>query len=318
MSGNAPCPSGRADRGVVPVRPTVFDIKRYATHDGPGIRTTVFFKGCPLSCSWCHNPEGQGVTPELLVDFDRCVRCGACVAICPTGATASDGDVVRTDRTWCTACGRCVPVCPNTARSLVGRALHYEEFLEAVTADMLFYDESRGGVTFSGGEPLLQGDACLTLLAACKERGLHTALDTCGYAAADLMQAAARYTDLFLYDIKLIDGRRHREATGVSNEKILDNARALAAHGCRMWVRVPLVPEINDDASNLLSIARFVATLPTVEAVCLLPYHSGAERKRLGLGLAAHPAIAAVDAATAATARQLMQTCLHVPVRIGG
>jgi len=296
----------------------VFDVKRFATHDGPGIRTTVFFKGCPLACSWCHNPEGQNADPELMIDHSRCSGCGACAAACPVDAVTVESAVSQTDRSLCTACGRCIDVCPGGARSVVGHAASHDELVQAVCADALFYDESGGGVTVSGGEPLVQPNACIALLAACKQRGIHTALDTCGYADEAILCAAARYTDLFLYDIKLIDEDRHMQLTGVSNERILANARELAARHQSLWIRIPLVPSVNDDEESLTGIARFIATLESVEAVCLLPYHGGAAPKRERLGLPTETNHASLAPATTEDAATLLARHVRPPVRIGG
>ena len=252
---------------------TIFDIKKFSIHDGPGIRTTVFLKGCPLSCWWCHNPEGQASQEELILRPDRCIACGACIEACDRGAVTSDRGIVVTTRERCTACGACVDVCYAGARELVGRTGTVADVMEEIERDRPFYDQSRGGVTFSGGEPLSQPAFLRDLLEACKARGLHTVLDTCGFAAWEVLDRVRAYVDLFLYDLKLMDDARHREISGVSNKPILRNLLRLSREGHRIILRVPIIPEVNDDEENLRQIARFAAALPSLQRVDLLPYH---------------------------------------------
>jgi pyruvate formate lyase activating enzyme len=251
----------------------LFDIRRYSIHDGPGIRTTVFLKGCALSCLWCHNPESQGSGPDLILRDNRCIRCGACVEACEHGAIAwTDGRPV-TDRAKCRGSGRCTAVCYADARSLAGRSMSVEEVLAVVERDRPFYEESGGGLTVSGGEPLLQPFFTAALLKAAKARGIHTALDTCGHASWRSLDRLRRDVDLFLYDVKLMDEARHKLFTGAPNRRILENLRALAAAGHRIVLRVPLVPGINDDEENLDALRRFAASLPGLAGLDLLPYH---------------------------------------------
>jgi pyruvate formate lyase activating enzyme len=252
----------------------VFDIQRFALHDGPGIRTTIFFKGCGLRCWWCHNPESQQTRPELLLRPELCIRCGACLAECPHGAIRRNGDGFATDRALCERCGACVAACTADAREMVGREMTVEQVMDEVLRDTIFYDESGGGVTFSGGEPLLQGDFLLDLLRACKAHDLHTIVDTCGFASPETLDRVSPYVDLFLYDVKLMDDRRHREVTGVSNTLILDNLRRLAEHDQPVVLRVPIIPHINDDEDNLRQIGALVRCLPNVERVDILAYHT--------------------------------------------
>lgn len=251
----------------------VFDVKRFSIHDGPGIRTTVFLKGCPLSCSWCHNPEGQAPGQELVLRPDRCIGCGTCVEVCERGAILWEEDAVVTQRERCQACGTCVEVCYAEARELVGRPMSVTEVLAEIERDSVFYDESGGGVTFSGGEPLSQAAFLRGILAAAKGAGLHTALDTCGFASWDVLESLRAHVDLFLYDLKLMDDVRHRESTGVSNELILENLLRLSQAGHRVILRVPVVPGVNDDEENLRRVGAFAADLPAVERLDLLPYH---------------------------------------------
>ena len=262
----------------------VFDIRKYSIHDGPGIRTTVFFKGCPLSCWWCHNPESQSSGHEVILHDNRCIRCGACVAACPHQAIAwIDGEPI-TDRVICERCGTCVGECYSEARQIVGREMTVEQVMAEIAPDTAFYDESHGGVTFSGGEPLLQRDFLLALLQACQARELHTAIDTSGFASWDTVDQIRPFTDLFLYDLKLIDDERHHEFTGVTNQPILRNLQDLSALGHSIVIRIPIVPGLNDDDEAIRQMAEFIAALPNRHPIDLLPYHHIAVDKYLRLG----------------------------------
>lgn len=257
----------------------VFDIEKFSIHDGPGIRTTVFFKGCPLRCWWCHNPEGLAPERELVFWANRCIRCEACLAVCTHGAISRDGDVMVTDREKCTLCGDCVAVCYAEAREIAGREMTVTQVMAEIRRDIPFYDEAGGGVTFSGGEPLLQADFLLALLRACKEEGIHTAVDTCGFAPWEKLDRIRGYVDLFLYDLKLMNEARHRQFTGVSNKAILSNLQRLSRRGHNIRLRVPLIPGINDDAENIRQIGSFAAALPHLIGVNVLPYHRTALEK---------------------------------------
>lgn len=263
----------------------VTQFERYAVHDGPGIRTVVYLKGCPLRCLWCHSPETQAPYPELAIRVDRCLRCGTCVAVCRHQAPVETpaGFEVRRDR--CRACGSCALECPTGTRELLGRRLTVPEVLAVVERDRPFYDASGGGVTVSGGEPLAQPAFVEALLRACRDAGIHTAVETCGMGALRTLERIAPVTDFFLYDLKLMDDCRHRRVTGGSNRPILENLERLAAGGSRVRVRLPLVPGVNDDEENLDAIARFLVSLGLRE-LDLLPYHRAGIAKYARLGRA--------------------------------
>ncbi len=259
----------------------IFNIQRYSIQDGPGIRTTVFLKGCPLRCAWCHNPEGLSPKPELLVTEARCIGCLECHQACPHAHALPEDRPLPLGMEGCKLCGACVEACPTGARCLVGKELTVSELIEQLLPDQVFYEVSRGGVTFSGGEPLMQPEFLNAALAACRSHGLHTAVDTCGLAPREQVLAMAAQANLVLYDVKLMDEVRHRQVTGVSNRPILDNLLALGeVHEC-IWVRVPVVPGINDAAADLEALAAFVASVPGVRQVNLLPFHRiGVDKSR--------------------------------------
>ncbi len=261
------------------IRGTVFDIRRFSIHDGPGLRTTVFFKGCPLRCYWCHNPESQHHRRELMYWPERCIQCQACVAACPNGAIAWDGAQPVTDAAKCDLAGACTQACYAEARQIAGRTMGVAQVMAELTRDQSFYETSNGGVTFSGGEPLLQPAFLLGLLQACRAAEIHTALDTCGFAPWETIDRIRPFVDLFLYDIKLMDPVRHRKYTLVFNPRILDNLRQLAQLGHKIIVRVPIIPGINDDERNLHQTAAFAMGLGGLGRVDLLPYHAAATGK---------------------------------------
>lgn len=267
----------------------VFDIKRYSIHDGPGIRTTVFLKGCSLGCLWCHNPESVAAGPELMHWPGRCVRCHACVAACPKGAIAKDAaGAIMIDRHKCDVCGQCAEACLYDAMQVVGREMSVGEVMDEVEKDRVFYEQSGGGVTLSGGDPAVQAAFAEALLDACRERGLRTAVDTAGLARNGALDRLAAKSDLILFDLKLMDDARHRELTGVSNAPILNNLERLAAAGSEIWVRIPLIRGVNDDDDNVRRTIAFLRRLKTVRRISLLPYHAGGLNKALRIGKGAH------------------------------
>jgi pyruvate formate lyase activating enzyme len=299
-------------RGDVPLSTlsaTITEIKRFATHDGPGIRTTLFFKDCPLHCRWCSNPEGIDPRIELAVRPRRCRQHGACAAACPEAALAVDAVApVAIDRAHCTVCLACVPVCPEAVFRAVGRAVPLPELLREVEKDLPFYGDD-GGVTLCGGEPLLQAEAAIALLRACHERGISTVLDTCGHAPPAVVEAALPHLDLVLLDIKHTDPEAHRRATGVDNALILENA-ARFARGARLRLSLPLVAGFNDSPENLTATARLALQLGA-EAVDLLPCHSlGLEKYReLGLELPPRDPHCSPEQSAVREARGTVEAC---------
>jgi pyruvate formate lyase activating enzyme len=262
----------------------VFDIKKYSINDGPGIRTTVFLKGCPLDCWWCHNPESKSLKPELMYRANRCTLCAECVSACPLEAISVDG-AAKTDWSVCDNCGICAEVCYNGARELLGRKMTVAQVMTEIERDVPFFDQSKGGVTFSGGEPLMQRKFLAEVLMACRAHDIHTVVDTSGFAKWDVLESIRGDVNLFLYDLKLMDNERHIRYTGVSNVLILSNLHRLSAVGAKCIVRIPLIPGVNDDEENLVESGKFLASLPNIESVDLMGYHEIAKGKYEALGM---------------------------------
>ena len=261
----------------------VFEIKRFAVHDGDGIRTTVFFKGCPLKCVWCHNPEGIDFKPELAYYKDKCIGCSECTRICEQGAHVISNGVHEFVREKCIACGKCKEVCLGDALKHYGREMTADELVDILLEDKDFYDSSDGGVTLSGGECLAQADFCADLLKKLKTAGVNTAVDTCGFVKRDALDKVMPYTDVFLYDIKAFDEDVHTKCTGVGNELILDNLRYIDRAGKPVEIRIPYVPGYNDN--QMEKIAGFLQTLDNITRVRVLPYHNYAGSKYASLDM---------------------------------
>ncbi|MCK5737948.1 glycyl-radical enzyme activating protein [bacterium] len=266
------------------VRGQVFDIKKFAIHDGPGIRTTVFLKGCPLSCLWCHNPESQSFEPELFFLPELCTNCGHCVSVCPNSCHQLINGVHVMDREKCTACGLCASECYAGALELVGRTWTVDEVLTEVLKDKAFYENSGGGMTISGGEPMSQFKFTKALLTAAKKKGLHNCLDSCGWAPFEKYAELFDVVDLFLWDYKATDSELHRELTGVPNERILENLARIDAAGKPTILRCPLVPGVNADETHLQGLIRTARTLKHLQQIDLLPYHPLGKSKLERLG----------------------------------
>ncbi len=261
----------------------ITDIKRFAVHDGDGIRTTVFLKGCPLKCVWCHNPEAISFRPQLAYYASKCIHCGECVEVCPTHAHKLEDTGHSFDNALCCTCGKCAQVCLGSALTLYGKAVTVQELLPLLLEDRDFYETSGGGVTLSGGECLCQADFCAELMQALKQEGIHTAVDTCGFVPQSALDKIVPYTDIFLYDVKAIDEDVHIRCTDQSNKQILENLRYLDGCGKSIEIRIPYVPGFND--TQISKIAHFLKPLKHVKAVKVLPYHNYAGSKYTALGM---------------------------------
>ena len=251
---------------------TIFDIERSSYVDGPGIRTTVFFKGCNLRCAWCHNPESQSPKPQMMFYKNKCTGCGKCKEKCPNHLES------------CELCGKCTIYCPRDAREICGKEYTVDEVLKEILKDKTFYDNSGGGVTFSGGECMLQIDFLEEILKECKKNGIHTAVDTAGHVPFECFEQIIPYTDLFLYDVKCYDSDKHRQYTGASNELILSNLGRLLKMGIAIWVRIPIIPTVNDSEEEMLNIKNFIISCGSPEKIELLPYHAMGEHKYAAIG----------------------------------
>lgn len=262
---------------------TIFNIQKFSVNDGPGIRTTVFFKGCPLSCAWCHNPESIHPRPQLLYYSSKCIGCGRCITACKQNAVTADGHKITINRSACIRCGACTEACPTDALQMAGKEVPLDEILKEIDKDVVFYQQSGGGVTFSGGEPMAQIDALEALLQASKARGLHTAVDTSGHAPWPDFERILKWTDVFLFDVKHLDEDAHEAYTGVSNKVILENLRRLSERGASIGLRVPVIPGINDSDTYMDQLGKCLSSLNS-HTVYLLPYHGIAKGKYERLG----------------------------------
>ena len=297
----------------------VADIRRLTLHDGPGTRTTVFVKGCPLRCRWCHNPECLSSAPTLLFHDHLCVGCGKCTAACPEGAHVLSGNGSHSiNRALCRVCGACAEACWHGALEVCGRDYTPEELLRLLLRDKAFYDATGGGVTVSGGEPLLYAETVGNLFSLLHQHGVRTALDTCGEVPFDAFEEVLPATDIVLFDIKGMDPERHRANTGRGNERIHDNLRRLGAHGVPVEIRMPVVPGCNDTPEEFYAAAELLAGIPSLVAVRLLPYHSLARAKYRAAGLPdTMPDVPAPNAAFLEERAVLLRRRLHVPVISG-
>jgi len=265
-------------------RGLVFDIQHFCIHDGPGIRTTVFLKGCPLACVWCHNPESQEAVPEIFFSAGKCIGCRYCVQACAKGCHSIEGGTHVYSRGGCVRCGKCTRECYPRALELVGKIMTVEEVLAEVMKDAAFYRNSGGGMTVSGGEPMQQLEFTQELLATAKEAGMHTCIETSGFGAWTRFEEIRPYVDLFLYDIKETDPELHKEFTGVPNQAILENAMALDRAGAAIILRCPIIPKLNDRVAHFLQIAGLANRMQHLSEIHVLPYHPlGASKgRRLG------------------------------------
>ncbi len=265
----------------------VFNIQKLSTEDGPGIRTTVFFKGCPLKCKWCHNPEGIDPRPQLMWTDTRCIGCKTCVQTCKNDALKLTKAGIIIDREKCKRCGDCAEACPSTALELIGKKYDPEQLFIEVDKDRPFYEQSQGGVTCSGGEATMQLEALREFLRICKEKGIHTALDTCGYIKTENLETVLDFVDLVLYDLKILDPDKHKEYTGVPNDLILKNVKMIAERGIPIWIRTPIIPDHTDSEENIREIAQFITEylLPAVKRYDLLAFVNlcRAKYERLGI-----------------------------------
>ncbi len=262
----------------------IFDIKKFAVHDGPGIRTTVFFKGCPLSCSWCHNPEGIDHEEDLFFYRSKCIGCENCLESCPQNAIEMEDESIKINRDLCDLCNECAEACPTTALKIAGEKITAEEVMNEIEKSTIYHDTSNGGVTLSGGEPFQQFEFMKELIDRCKEKDIHVTVDTCGHVNAEKFESILDKVDLFLFDLKIIDEELHREYTGMGNELILENLGSLLKRGeNEVIIRFPVIPGVTDSEENIRSILEFLSDFQNVREIDILPYHDVKEKyKRLG------------------------------------
>ena len=270
------------------IKGIVFNIQKYSIHDGPGIRTVVFLKGCPLRCEWCSNPESNQIDIEMMYNSIICISCKQCISVCTKNALRFDeeSNFININRVVCDKCGECAENCPSGALSLAGRYMSVEEVLQEVKKDILFYRKSGGGITLSGGEPGAQPDFSEAILKSVYSIGIHTAIETCGYYSEKILKKLARWTDLFLYDIKHVDDEKHIYGTGVSNQLILDNFKKLIKSEASVIVRIPIIPKFNATQVDMECIGRFLLKIGGFKEIHLLPYHRLGDSKAINLGKA--------------------------------
>lgn len=262
----------------------IFNIQRYSIHDGPGIRTSVFLKGCPLRCLWCFNPESLSPHPEIFFYSKRCIGCGTCIDVCSQGAIRRINNKIEFDRSLCVGCGKCAHVCPGAARKRVGEWVDPDWVIHEIKKDELFYLNSGGGLTLSGGEPIYQAEFAKQILKECKSHSIHTALESSAYVTWEIFQDMLSYVDMALLDIKHMDSTIHKELTGVDNRLILENIRRVAEMPTALILRFPLIPGHNDSERNLRSMAEFILSLGKMVDLHILPYHSYGVNKYVRLG----------------------------------
>lgn len=261
-------------------QPLIFDIRRYSINDGPGIRITIFMKGCPLKCAWCHNPESQSPKVQKLYTASKCIGAQDCIEVCPEDALTLTPDGIITDSEKCTLCGLCADACPSKAIEMSGKLYNTNELVSIIERERVHIDQSGGGVTFSGGEPLMHPEFLIEMLDACGKIGLHRAVDTCGFVSTETLLEVAKHTDLFLYDVKLMDPVKHKKWTGVDNRLILKNLMLLAETGANINIRIPFIRNVNTAVEETTKMAKFISRLPgKTPAVNLLPYHNIASGK---------------------------------------
>ena len=302
--------------------PLVFNIQRFSTHDGDGVRTTVFFKGCPLRCAWCHNPESQLRETELLLYAHKCTGCGRCASVCPQGANSISGGRAGVDRTKCIACGACAELCPNGAREIAGRAIAVRELVRELLKDRILYEQSGGGVTLSGGEPMWAApeEFLVPLLRELRREGISVYIDTCGFVDRQVLARVLPYTDVFLYDIKAADEQTHRKWTGAPPERILENLVFLNRNGARFDLRLPLMDGANAAEEDILRVLAFLKREGIrPRKIHLLPYHDTGAGKYAALGRPyAASALRAPSGAVLEHFRKLFLAEGYGPVTIGG
>ncbi|MBQ4562455.1 MAG: glycyl-radical enzyme activating protein [Clostridia bacterium] len=295
---------------------TVFNIQRFSIHDGPGIRTNVFLKGCPLNCLWCHNPEGLSNKPQVKYSPLKCIGCGDCVKVCePKGHQLRDG-VHTLDFSKCIGCLECARICPAGAMESYGEAKSVEDIIAEVMRDAAYYKTSGGGLTLSGGEPLYQGEFAVEILKAAKEKGIHTAVETCGMVSEDVIRAAAEYVDLFLYDYKITGEEKHKEMTGASQKQILSNLSMLDSMGCEIILRCPIIPGINDDDNHYHGIADIANKYKNIKEINIMPYHTLGNSKREKLGMDIKYETHSMKMTEAEAVRDIIQQYTSTPVRV--